>query len=739
MAVNVARSQNGQSQPNTPTDVNVITAQMILSELKKTLKFTEQILTAEQQAQARRNLGIYDTSVPDSGSSSPISVIKNEDSEKKTALRSLASGIYILDGYFTAYEGGTHDCAFTRETLVIIVRSDDLSYVQIFHPESNTVKYLEISDSSVMEKDAELVNMQSITNLVTEINESADDEHYPSALAVYKVIKDIISKNYEIETSSASAITRKANGNIISVNNSADRPLKGLKLFGKTTQKTYSGKNLLPYPFHDTTKTTHGVTYTDNGDGTLTAKGTPTANHNFFFAHNSGKGLTLSGGITYSFKALQTTEYGNKFYVFVKYGEELIAYDYGEGITFTPPADYVGNVTVCALVDSDIDTVLKPQLEIAEAPTDWEPYVGGTASPNPEYPQEMVSVGDAGTIIVQSRGKNLFDISKVIDYDNGSGYGVFNKGDKIYVNLASDWANKSGAHPYALKDYAPELVVGQRYMLNATTTGNVKHIWLLNTVTGVSEAWSFGETKVITQEILGAGVYWYASGVGTSAEISNIQIELGSKATSYEPYKNGGTLTVSTPNGLPGIPVTSGGNYTDANGQQWICDEIDFARGVYVQRICRFIVSSTLSVGAHDNGQPYIIISRQGNPIDLRASVLSNRYIGGLWSDMNNRIYGISNNIVITDSRFTDVTTANNLLASEQPVVYYALNTSIETPLTEEELAKFRTIYSNKPNTTIMNDSNADMEVEYIADTGIIVGALEDRLNNLIDYEEVAF
>ena len=45
------------------------------------------------------------------------------------------------------------------------------------------------------------------------------------------------------------------------------------------------------------------------------------------------------------------------------------------------------------------------------------------------------------------------------------------------------------------------------------------------------------------------------------------------------------SMTISTPNGLPGIPVTSGGNYTDANGQQWICDEIDLARGIYIQRV----------------------------------------------------------------------------------------------------------------------------------------------------------
>ena len=45
------------------------------------------------------------------------------------------------------------------------------------------------------------------------------------------------------------------------------------------------------------------------------------------------------------------------------------------------------------------------------------------------------------------------------------------------------------------------------------------------------------------------------------------------------------TLTLSTPNGLPGIPVKSDGNYTDPQGQQWVCDEVDLERGVRVQRV----------------------------------------------------------------------------------------------------------------------------------------------------------
>ena len=52
------------------------------------------------------------------------------------------------------------------------------------------------------------------------------------------------------------------------------------------------------------------------------------------------------------------------------------------------------------------------------------------------------------------------------------------------------------------------------------------------------------------------------------------------------------TLTLPTPNGLPGIPVTSGGNYTDTQGQQWVCDEVDLERGVKVQRIASFVINA---------------------------------------------------------------------------------------------------------------------------------------------------
>lgn len=60
------------------------------------------------------------------------------------------------------------------------------------------------------------------------------------------------------------------------------------------------GKNLLSYPYGDTTKTVNGITFTDNGDGTVTATGTATANADFNLNgwFKIKKGMIVSSGTT---------------------------------------------------------------------------------------------------------------------------------------------------------------------------------------------------------------------------------------------------------------------------------------------------------------------------------------------------------------------------------------------------------------------------------------------------------
>ena len=71
----------------------------------------------------------------------------------------------------------------------------------------------------------------------------------------------------------------------------------------------------------------------------------------------------------------------------------------------------------------------------------------------------------------------------------------------------------------------------------------------------------------------------------------NVCLTWNASSPDYEPYREQ-LLTLPTPTGLPGIPVTSGGNYTDSTGQQWVCDEVDLERGVRVQRIASFVINA---------------------------------------------------------------------------------------------------------------------------------------------------
>lgn len=62
-------------------------------------------------------------------------------------------------------------------------------------------------------------------------------------------------------------------------------------------------------------------------------------------------------------------------------------------------------------------------------------------------------------------------------------------------------------------------------------------------------------------------------------KVYDVQLEIGSEATPYEPYQE--EQTVALPYILNAIPVSSGGNYTDQSGQQYIADRVVEKDGVF--------------------------------------------------------------------------------------------------------------------------------------------------------------
>lgn len=193
------------------------------------------------------------------------------------------------------------------------------------------------------------------------------------------------------------------------------------------------------------------------------------------------------------------------------------------------------------------------------------------------------------------------------------------------------------------------------------------------------------------------------------------QVELGTEATEWEPPA-GQVVTIAST--LPGIPVSSGGNYTDADGQQWICDEVDFKRGVYVQRCfaetLNFSYQEELKRYRASLSWPADAKCLIGNGIPLLCDKYSYAENAGAGTPQ-------TNGIRIAATAPTNVIAYYNGAVVDAATVLYPLATPIETPLSETELAAWRTLHSNKPCTTILNDAGAHMAAEYTADTKLYI------------------
>ena len=194
-------------------------------------------------------------------------------------------------------------------------------------------------------------------------------------------------------------------------------------------------------------------------------------------------------------------------------------------------------------------------------------------------------------------------------------------------------------------------------------------------------------------------------------------------AQSYEPYKEPQTITLQTQNGLPGLQVASGGNYTDSSGQQWICNEIDFKRGEYIQRIKKDaldkydyaiqsvnehgIVNFMTSLADSINGENKILCTHLTEDTTLIAQTTNE----GIFL-VNTTLY-----IRIKQERFDTVQKLKEWLKTNNVVVYYTLETPIKTELTQEEIEAYKKLHTYYPTTVMSNSEDCEMEVEYVADT----------------------
>jgi hypothetical protein len=519
--------------------------------------------------------------------------------------------------------------------------------------------------------------------------------------------------------SKAAVISGEIEGEAIVINDSAKMPFSNLNVYGKSTQNKTNGYQLF------------------NALG----------QQNNFFGNaeiaEKGRVITVTGAYYVSFPINLIA--GENYYVDFKAetddGNYGIRFEYADNSisdTLTNPNSFIPEKDVVSIYlysgTGEEKTVIYKDVQICKGDIalEWEEFTGGVPAPNPDFPQTIESIEDPE---IKVHGKNLINIDLMLN-------------EQLVENSAGTYTitkNGSGGLRFSNK-FSCNIPAGKYIFSVGNVEGTEEVIRIALTCKSGKElaiVVSPDLPKIVTstEEIVKIGAYIPAdreNGVYTT--FSDLMMEYGENATLYEEYKE--SQIISIPHTLAGIPVTSGGNYTDADGQQWICDEVDFARGVYVQRCGNYIFDgSEDEVWIHEEEKElfklaYLNLNNSWNVVtnDGKSFMSHYNYNGSIWNETTTTNgYCINfNSLFIRHKNITNLDSFKEHIAANPIELLYILTEPIEIALSDAEIETFKALVSNYPNTTILNDSSASMKVGYGIDTKMYIDRKIEELRKSI-------
>lgn len=356
-------------------------------------------------------------------------------------------------------------------------------------------------------------------------------------------------------------------------------------------------------------------------------------------------------------------------------------------------------------------------------------------TPSPESPVPIVSAGS-----VMTTGAQLFDASLINGVQNNGISATHNANGSIKVTGIIE--QTGGTNLYSQKfhlnegEYSIGLSIGVDFYVSIIPYNST--LAALDCNIGNTSAHGFIEDGDYTLRFYRET----ESNENINFEVY-VMINSGSTALPWEPYTGGvpgvnpyageinvtvsdggtqsQTLTLSTPGGLPGIPVDSGGNYTDESGQQWVCDEINLKRGKYMQRVGSVLADGTVNkfTASADN------VFWNLNTDHTVPGVISGQWYLSIYfskdffgaNEPGEFIYVMSEK----GQEYFDTIEDLNAFCVEKnaegnPLIIYYPMDPIETDLPAEEIAAYKALHTYSPTTTVSNDANAWMKVGYVAE-----------------------
>lgn len=363
--------------------------------------------------------------------------------------------------------------------------------------------------------------------------------------------------------------------------------------------------------------------------------------------------------------------------------------------TFVPKED---DLNIRPGIVSKVGGNARYRLMITEGQTasPYEPYTGGKPSPSHDYPQQIKNVGKWNEekqkyeVDVRVTGKNLFDKDSVqLNVE-------FGDANSDFISMKDGWF---------VSDFIP-VFSGKTYFISGKKTGYgyklydidkhfIKNIQLTHGRLSVEDGINYVRIN------------------GEMKDLKNIQVELGTTATSYEPYYKEQTATITMDEPLRGI-----GKYQDKITKDGI-----------VRWIKEIVLDDSSGWTTDNSNQNVGIINRFLHRINDMRNVYYEkvtvcdkfRWIGMPASkseagSYRHTTHGTKFYICLLKKDYPDVESLKQFLSKNPVTVQYALHNPVTEPLTQEQKSALESLCTF-PGTTVITvdggDVDAGIEVEY--------------------------
>ncbi len=282
-----------------------------------------------------------------------------------------------------------------------------------------------LSAEKVNETSTDLSYSSKIENKILSVERKADKQ----AGVILDEVKKIDSTLNSITTTNKTV----SNKNSLYIEDALEENALEFRVKGKSEQTTFTGKNLFNY-VDELISSIHGLTSTLNKDGSITTTGIPTQE---YFSIVNSKDITdiLEDNQLYSLHV-------DNAHLYLYFQVQAVRKDgtrqyhattSSKQVQFLVDKSTFSTYTISVIVGTSANwgtssrTITNKYMLCKGTDTNFEPYVGGTSSPNPSYPQEINTI------------KGIENLLKDVNSDEGDGnywvgYSTFDKNTRTLTS-----------------------------------------------------------------------------------------------------------------------------------------------------------------------------------------------------------------------------------------------------------------------------------------------------------------